>query len=102
MAEKKQCTIILKGAPTFIFHPQTAPLIITTGDPGMATAGSGDVLTGVVAALVAQKLEMRTAAALGAYIHGLAGERAAELFTSYSLVASDIIAHLSDAFFESK
>lgn len=97
-AEQKNTTIVLKGGPTFIFHPRTKPLIVTRGDPGMATAGSGDVLTGVLAALAAQKCDLRTTAALGAYLHGIAGEIAALKKTSYGLIASDIIASLPEAF----
>lgn len=98
--EKKKVTLLLKGGPTFIFHPQTPPLISLRGDPGMATAGSGDVLTGILAALLAQKLEPHAAAILGATLHGIAGEIAAFQKTSYSLIASDLINYLPDAFLE--
>lgn len=97
-AEKKRVTLILKGAPTFIFHPGAAILVNPTGDPGMATAGSGDVLTGLLASLLAQGLGCRDAAALGVYLHGLSGEYAAENHTSRGIIASDLIAHFSDAF----
>ncbi len=97
-AEEKQATIVLKGAPTFIFHPKTSPLIITRGDPGMATAGSGDVLTGMIAAMIAQGLEARRAAALAVYLHGLSGELAASCLTSYCMTASDLIEFLPEAF----
>ena len=90
-AEARGCTIVLKGAPTFVFHPGCLPLIITAGDPGMATAGSGDVLTGMIGALLAQGLETREAAVLGVYLHGKAGEEAAKKYTSYSMIASDLI-----------
>lgn len=99
-AEEKQATIVLKGAATFIFHPQCTPLCITRGDPGMATAGSGDVLTGIIGALLAQGLPARHAAALGVYIHGLSGECAAEENTSYCMTASDILNCLPEAFME--
>lgn len=95
--EKNQATLLLKGGPSFIFHPKRAPLIMTRGNPGMATAGAGDVLTGIVAALLAQKVEPRTAAALGATLHGLAGEIAAREKTPYGLIASDIISYLPEA-----
>lgn len=98
-AEKHQITLILKGAPTFIFHPQRPIHVNPTGDPGMATAGSGDVLTGLLAALLAQGLSCHEAALLGVYLHGLAGECAArERQTSYGMIASDLIAHLSTAY----
>ncbi len=93
-ASERRCTLVLKGGPTFIFHPETVPLVITRGDPGMATAGTGDVLAGMIGALLAQQLEPRSAAVLGASIHGLAGERAAERLTSYCLIASDLIENL--------
>lgn len=97
--ETKNTTLVLKGAPTFLFHPQTVPLIITRGDPGMATAGSGDVLTGIIASMLAQGLPPRHAAALATYLHGLAGELTAKDRTSYCLTASDLIDFLPDAFF---
>lgn len=97
---EKKITLILKGAPTFIFHPYLTPAISPTGNPGMATAGSGDVLTGLLASLLAQGLTCREAALLGTYLHGLSGEFAAKEKTSYSLIASDIIEYLKDAFKE--
>jgi len=99
-AEDKGVTIVLKGAPTFVFHPKEMPLIITRGDPGMATAGSGDVLTGIIAAMLAQGLEPRTAAAVAVYLHGLSGEIAAHALTSYCMTASDLIDYLPEAFHE--
>lgn len=99
-AEKKSVTIVLKGAPTYIFHPKKVPLIVYRGDPGMATAGSGDVLTGVIAGLLAQGLPPREAATLGVYLHGVAGEIAASEMTSYSMIASDIIEALAGAFLQ--
>jgi len=92
-----QTTLILKGVPTFIFHPNKHPLIVLTGDPGMATAGSGDVLTGIMAALLAQKMEPHEAAVLAVYLHGLAGKFAAREKSSYSVIASDIIDCLPEA-----
>lgn len=99
-AEEKGVTLVLKGAPTFIFHPKETPLIITRGDPGMATAGSGDVLTGMVAAMLAQGLDSKKAAALAVYLHGLSGEMAAHSLTSYCVTASDLIDYLPEAFLE--
>ena len=97
-AEEKQATLTLKGAPTFIFHPGELILANPTGDPGMATAGSGDVLTGLIASLLSQGLSCHDAAMFGVYLHGLAGEYAAQAKTSYSMIASDIIFHFSDAY----
>lgn len=97
-AERNDVTLVLKGAPTFVFHPGTVPLILTRGDPGMATAGSGDVLTGVIAALIAQGFSPRNAAAVGVYLHGVSGETAARALTSYCMAASDLIDFLPEAF----
>lgn len=99
-AEKHDVTLILKGAPTILFHSKRHPLIIMEGDPGMATAGSGDVLTGMVAAFLAQKMPPDKAASLAVYLHGRAGELAAEELTSYSLIASDLIRFLPQALSE--
>lgn len=98
-AQKNSVTLILKGAPSFIFHPGKITQVNPTGDPGMATAGSGDALTGLLAALLAQGLEPHSAAILGVYLHGLAGEIAVEARgTHYGLMASDIINHFEVAF----
>ena len=70
---------------------------MTAGDPGMATAGAGDVLTGIIAGLLAQKMAPYTAAALGVYLHGLAGKLAADDLTSYAMIASDLLDYLPDS-----
>lgn len=97
-AEQKGVTLVLKGGPTFIFHPNEIIAVNPRGDPGMATAGSGDVLTGLIASLLAQGLSTRDAAYLGVYIHGIAGEFAAEEMTSYCMIASDLINFFPEAF----
>lgn len=97
-ANQNGVTLVLKGAPTWIFHPEAAPLIIPKGDPGMATAGTGDVLTGMIAAFLAQGLQGREAATLGVYLHGTCGEIVASKQTSYDLIASDLIEVLPEAF----
>ncbi len=97
-AEDRKITLILKGGPSFIFHPGHPILVNPTGNPGMATAGSGDVLTGVIAALLAQGLSSHEAAALGVYLHGLAGDFADAVKTDYCLVASDITDRLPEAY----
>ncbi|WP_068467671.1 bifunctional ADP-dependent NAD(P)H-hydrate dehydratase/NAD(P)H-hydrate epimerase [Candidatus Protochlamydia phocaeensis] len=98
-ADQHGITLILKGAPTFIFHPGSPILVNPTGDPGMATAGSGDVLTGLLASLLSQGLSPRDAAAVGVYVHGLAGEYAAQARgTSAGVMATDLIAHFADAY----
>ncbi len=97
-ANQNEVTVVLKGAPTWIFHPKLLPLIVTKGDPGMATAGAGDVLTGMIAAFLAQGIKGREAATLGVYLHGEAGEIAAKECTSYDMIASDLIKALPEAF----
>lgn len=98
--DQGEVTVALKGAPTWVFHPKIPPLVIPKGDPGMATAGTGDVLTGMIAALLAQGLQGREAAALGVYLHGTCGEIVAAKQTSYDLIASDLIEVLPEAFHE--
>ncbi len=97
-ADKNKVILVLKGAPTYIFSSNRTPFIMARGDPGMATAGSGDVLTGIIAAFLAQTKDPLLSAKLGTYIHGLAGEIAAEHLTSYCVVASDITAALPEAY----
>lgn len=99
-SERQNVILVLKGAPTYLFAHGRAPLIIPRGDPGMATAGAGDVLTGVIAGLLAQKMDRYDAAAVGTYLHAIAGEKAAKEKTSYGLIARDIIEHLPSAFKE--
>ena len=90
-AKERGVTLILKGAPTFVFQGKDVPVIIARGDPGMATAGTGDVLTGIVAALLAQKMSAHESAILGVYLHAAAGEIAAQEKSSYGVIATDLI-----------
>lgn len=99
-AKETGTCLILKGAPTVIAGPQGKAFINPTGNPGMATAGTGDVLTGMVASFLAQGLDPLSAAVLGVYMHGLAGDLAAERMGMPSLIASDIIGSLPEAFRE--
>lgn len=89
--------LLLKGAGTVV-SDGTRTYINETGNPGMATAGSGDVLCGVIAALVAQKLPAYEATCLGAHLHGMAGDLACEETGEYGLIASDLIGALPAAF----
>lgn len=91
-------TLILKGENTVISSPNQIPMINRTGNPGMATGGSGDVLAGVVASLVSQGYSTVNSALLGTYIHGLAGDIAASKYSETSMLPSDIIDCLGDVF----
>jgi len=97
LAQRTETTVVLKGAGTVVSDGQKV-YINKTGNPGMATAGSGDVLTGVITALIGQGLSNFDAAVFGVYIHGLAGDIAAGRVGQVSLIATDIIQALGDAF----
>lgn len=88
-----RCVAVLKGAATLTTDGSRLA-VNPTGNPGMATMGAGDVLTGLVAGLMAQKLEPFDAAASGAWLHGAAGDAAAADLTQYCVVAGDIIRYL--------
>ncbi len=90
-------TIVLKGHRTVVASPAGTVYTNTTGNPGMATAGSGDVLSGVIAAFWGQGLSAFEAAKYGVHIHGLAGDLAAADKGEISLIASDIIAKIPEA-----
>lgn len=84
-------TLVFKGAPTVTAGANAEVWINSTGNPGMATGGMGDVLTGVIAGLMAQGHSSETAAVLGVYLHGLAGDIAAEALGRHGLIASDVL-----------
>lgn len=94
-AEHWGITVVLKGAGTVVASPVGDLYINSTGNPGMATAGSGDVLTGIIAGLMAQGMDPTEAAAVGTYIHGAAGDMAAGVVGQRALVAGDLIGFLS-------
>lgn len=98
MAEHIKGYIILKGHHSALCMPDGHIVFNATGNSGMATAGSGDVLTGILTALLARGYDKGTACQLGMYLHGLAGDLAAKEVGKESLVASDIIQFLPKAF----
>jgi NAD(P)H-hydrate epimerase len=93
-SEKYPAILVLKGKGTLVLAQHELPMINTTGNDGMATAGSGDVLTGIIASLCAQGYAPFNAACIGVFVHGLAGDLAIKHQSKASLVASDIITYL--------
>ena len=90
-AVNQQVIVCLKGANTAIAFPDGTIHFNSTGNSGMAKAGTGDVLTGIILALLAQGYSPQNAAILGVYEHGLAGDRAAEKRGQMSMLASDLV-----------
>jgi yjeF C-terminal region, hydroxyethylthiazole kinase-related len=99
-AAQTKTYVVLKGAYTAVCTPERNCFFNETGNPGMATAGSGDALTGIILGLLAQGYSSRDAAILGVYLHGLAGDIAAKKLSQEGLMASDIIESLPLAFKE--
>ncbi len=97
LAQNTRCYIVLKGAYTVVVTPQGKSYFNSTGNPGMATAGSGDVLTGVILSLLAQGYTSEDAARLGVFVHGMAGDMAAEQQGMIALTAGDIVSCLPAA-----
>lgn len=95
---ENKCIVVLKGAHTTISNPKGQVYFNTTGNAGMATGGSGDVLTGLLTGLLAQGYEPFDAARIGVFLHGLAGDLAAEIQGQQALIASDIIEKFGAAF----
>jgi ADP-dependent NAD(P)H-hydrate dehydratase len=98
-AQRFRCVLVLKGAGTIVADDSRI-YRNSTGNPGMATGGSGDVLTGVIAALIGQGLHAFDAAALGVYVHGRAGDLAAMQLGQTALTATDLLDYLPAAFRE--
>jgi ADP-dependent NAD(P)H-hydrate dehydratase / NAD(P)H-hydrate epimerase len=98
-AREHELIVVLKGHRTLIAQPDGTVWVNTTGNPGMATGGTGDILTGMVAGLIAQNPEHRVEAVIAAvHLHGLAGDVARESMGEQSLVATDLVKALPEAF----
>ena len=93
-------TIVLKGHYTMTVRPDSKVYVNSSGNAGMATPGSGDVLTGIISALIAQDYPADWSAVLGVYLHGLAGDLAEQEQGTYGMVASDIVNNIGKAFIE--
>ena len=98
-SKEHKVIMVLKGANSIVVFGDKL-YINSTGNPGMATAGSGDVLTGIIAGLIAQRYDNLTAAVFGVYLHGKAGDIGAEVIGYESLLATHIIDCLGDAFLD--
>ena len=98
LAERLKGYVILKGHYTAICCPDGHVMFNTTGNAGMATAGSGDVLTGILTGLLARGYKPQDACIVGVYLHGLAGDLAAKEIGEESLIAGDIIQYIGKAF----
>ena len=96
-AVRHHVTVVLKGYRTLVATPSGDVFVNPTGTPGMATAGSGDVLTGMLASELAQLLDPERAAQLAVYLHGLAGELADADEGDVAMLAGDIVRHIGDA-----
>jgi NAD(P)H-hydrate epimerase len=102
-ARDHELIVVLKGHRTLIAAPDGTVWVNPTGNPGMATGGTGDILTGIVAGLLAQHPQQaHLATALAVYLHGLAGDLAAESLGENSLVATDLVRFLPQAFAEAR
>jgi hydroxyethylthiazole kinase-like uncharacterized protein yjeF len=98
-AEKHGVTVVLKGRRTLVAHPDGRMAVNTTGNPGMGKGGSGDILTGIVAAMVAQyKDGVAEAVEAAVYLHSLAADIAVRHGNEHTLLATDVVGHLGDAF----
>ncbi len=99
-AETHQLYVVLKGHRSLIATPEGLVFVNPTGNPGMATGGMGDLLTGMIAAWLAQLLDAEAACRLSVYLHGMAGDLAEASEGEVSLTPSDVVAHLGDAVLE--
>jgi NAD(P)H-hydrate epimerase len=98
-AMEHKVTLVLKGWRTLVAHPDGSIAVNTTGNPSMAKGGSGDILTGIVAGMLAQfPDDVKRAVEAAVYLHGLAGDFAAHAMDEHTVLATDTVTHLSDAF----
>ena len=100
LAKENNITVVVKGAPTVTVSPTGTLFVNTTGNPGMATGGSGDVLTGMVLALLAQGYNHDEAAFIAVYMHGLAGDIAAKRLSMTAMTSADIADSLPAAWLQ--
>lgn len=98
LAAATKAIVVLKGHETLVAHPDGSVATNTTGNHGMATGGTGDVLAGLLGGLLAQGMDAWDAACLGAWLHGYAGDCAATQFTARSMLARDLLACIPQAF----
>ena len=99
-ARDHKVIVVLKGHRTLIATPDEKVFINPTGNPGMATGGTGDVLTGMIAAWLAQLLDAEAACKIAVYLHGMAGDLAEADEGEVSMTAADLAAHIGDAVLE--
>jgi NAD(P)H-hydrate epimerase len=100
VAQRARATVLLKGEASVIADPSGELYVNATGNSGLASGGTGDVLTGVIAALLGQGVGPTEAAALGAHVHGYAGDLAAESLGETGMTAGDVLDHLPFAFMD--
>lgn len=94
ISEKYNATVVLKSHNTLVISPDGRKYLNNTGNSGMAKAGSGDVLAGMISGLVAQGMDLFEATVMGVYLHGLCGDLAKEKLTEYSVMADDLISFI--------
>lgn len=97
LSKRFDCAVVLKGAGTLIATPGGITILVSLGNPGMATAGMGDILSGVLGAFIARGLDVLTASRLAAYVHAMAGDFAADDKGREGLAASDVVEALPEA-----
>ena len=97
ITKKYNCITVLKTHNTYIYSPDGRDYTNNTGNNSLAKAGSGDVLTGIIAGLCAQNMDMFEGACLGVYLHGLCADLAKEKLTEYSVMADDLISFIPNA-----